>query len=714
MSKTIRLELNVVAWSLFAIALSLRLFRIDHPCAVVFDELHYGKFVSMYLRGIFFFDSQPPLGKQLVAVAAYFAGYDGASNVTGIGSPYDPAVPVKALRLIPALSGSLLVPILFHIALQLQLSEKTAALACTFHLLETTFLTHSRFLLMDSIQLAFSMAGLLLTLKSRSVDVFSKDWLIALFASSTMLACGLCVKFPAIYSLYLCLGISFYDLWCRLPNPKIRNVHLWLEAVVYLVNFVIWPFLIYLLVFYVHLSHLTKAGPHDNILTSAFQASLEGGLASITRGQPLEVVHGSQVTLRHTHGRTCWLHSHSSVYPVKYSDSRGSSHQQQVTCYSFKDVNNWWIIKKPHHDEIVVHEPLERIRNGDVIQLVHGMTGRLLNSHDVAAPMSPQHQEVSCYIDYNISMPSQNLWKVHLLNPEETGGNWHTIRSIVNLVHLNSSQALKFSGKQLPDWGFNQHEVVTDRVINQEDTVWNVEEHRYTKESDQKDREKDLVQAEFVPLEPTKLNFWEKMKELQYKMLFGSHDLIEGHTYENNSPLDWIVMKSGIAYWIDSRSNSQVHLIGNLMLWVTSLLSVIVSGLIFVLMLMRRRRKLYDVSESQFQHFTNIMIVCGGGFVVNFLPYFFVERSLFLYFYLPCIVYKHLFLASLNQFLETWFNSFTRLKVVITLIQALLLTAFLYNFWTFLPLSYGSGNLSASEIEKLRWRSTWLFIIHKK
>jgi dolichyl-phosphate-mannose-protein mannosyltransferase len=50
----------------------------------------------------------------------------------------------------------------------------------------------------------------------------------------------------------------------------------------------------------------------------------------------------------------------------------------------------------------------------------------------------------------------------------------------VRLVHVNSSQALKFSGRQLPDWGFNQHEVVTDRVIAQEDTVWNVEEHRYT------------------------------------------------------------------------------------------------------------------------------------------------------------------------------------------------------------------------------------------
>lgn len=110
-----------------------------------------------------------------------------------------------------------------------------------------------------------------------------------------------------------------------------------------------------------------------------------------------------------------------------------------------------------------------------------GITSRALNSHDVAAPQSPQCQEVSCYIDYNVSMPAQNLWKVEILNKENNGDTWQTIQSLVRLIHVDTNTALKFSGKQLPDWGFNQHEIVTDRIINQDDTVWNVEEHRYTK-----------------------------------------------------------------------------------------------------------------------------------------------------------------------------------------------------------------------------------------
>jgi Dolichyl-phosphate-mannose--protein O-mannosyl transferase len=48
-------------------------------------------------------------------------------------------------------------------------------------------------------------------------------------------------------------------------------------------------------------------------------------------------------------------------------------------------------------------------------------------------------------------------------------------------VHVNSSWALKFSGKHLPDWGFHQYEVVTAKEINHESVQWNVEEHRYTK-----------------------------------------------------------------------------------------------------------------------------------------------------------------------------------------------------------------------------------------
>lgn len=53
-----------------------------------FDELHYGKYVSLYMKNIFFFEKHPPLGKQLIASAAYLAGYDGNYTFSKIGSEY--------------------------------------------------------------------------------------------------------------------------------------------------------------------------------------------------------------------------------------------------------------------------------------------------------------------------------------------------------------------------------------------------------------------------------------------------------------------------------------------------------------------------------------------------------------------------------------------------------------------------------------------------
>ena len=90
-----------------------------------------------------------------------------------------------------------------------------------------------------------------------------------------------------------------------------------------------------------------------------------------------------------------------------------------------------------------VIEPLDVIKNGDVIQLVHGMTHRALNSHDVAASMSPQNQEITCYIDYNISMSAENLWRVDITNQDENDNVWHSIGSQVRLIHVNSEQVSK-------------------------------------------------------------------------------------------------------------------------------------------------------------------------------------------------------------------------------------------------------------------------------
>lgn len=346
---------------------------------------------------------------------------------------------------------------------------------------DNALLTQSRFILMEPMLILFSTSGLLFLLRFLECKYFSVKWWLNGIIAGAFYSFSMSVKYVGFYSYVLGGILVARHIWLELKDKNTSDFKLALMFLIKGIILIALPIGIYLGIFYIHLTTLYKAGPHDSAMTSAFQASLEGGLASITHGQPLKVVHGSQITLRHTNGRPCWLHSHAQVYPVKYEDKRGSSHQQQVTCYSFKDVNNWWIVKRPSKVDFSIGDELDYIKDGDEVQIVHGLTSRALNSHDVAAPVSPSSQEVSCYIDYNISMPAQILWRVEILNKEEEGVYWHAIKSQVRLLHVTTNTALRFTGRQLPPWGYNQHEIAADKNLNHPDSVWNVEEHRYTK-----------------------------------------------------------------------------------------------------------------------------------------------------------------------------------------------------------------------------------------
>jgi len=698
----IYLTIDPVFFLISAISFATRYYRLEHPRAVVFDELHYIKFITLYLKRIFFFDPQPPLGKQLMTLVAYFVGFKGDLTYAKIGDPYKPELPILGLRLLPCISGSLIAPICYLISIQLGYRQLTAALVSVLIITENSLLTQSRFLLLEPTLILFSVLSIYCYLNFAKQH--SIGWLSLASISATLAAC---TKYSGFYSFGLILALVTYSWWHLLDQLDTRE--LVRRTVLYFCCVLIVPIVIYLAIFYIHLAWLDQAGPHDSIMTSAFQASLENGLASITRGQPLEIVHGSQITLRHTHGRSCWLHSHEHLYPIKYSDGRGSSHQQQVTCYSFKDVNNWWIVKRPHVDELMVSEPYDRVRDGDLIQLVHGLTGRTLNSHDVASSMSPYSQEVSCYVDHNISMPAQNVWKVRLSNPQETNGYWHTINSRLQLIHLNSSLALRFSGRQLPDWGFHQHEIVADKELKNEDTIWNVEEHRHTKSEDQKVRELQMGQAEFVPLEPTSLTFMEKFYELHQKLFTYQQDAIKDHIYACESALDWIFLSRGTAYWVDSsiKSDAQIFLIGNVTNSLAGLASIILFTSLILFYLLRRKRQVYsDISDPHWLKIQFQAVVLIGGYLIHLIPYFLYESPLFLQYYLNALTFKLLIVGAL---LDHLYDLPIMQKYIPHSLLVFLAIKSLGTFIHLSPLSFGT-DLTKEEVERLRWKDTWQLI----
>jgi len=59
-------------------------------------------------------DVHPPLAKLLITLAGWLAGFDGSFDFKEIGKDYlGPGVPYVAMRLLPAIMGVLVVPVMF-------------------------------------------------------------------------------------------------------------------------------------------------------------------------------------------------------------------------------------------------------------------------------------------------------------------------------------------------------------------------------------------------------------------------------------------------------------------------------------------------------------------------------------------------------------------------------------------------------------------------
>ncbi|XP_012576779.1 PREDICTED: protein O-mannosyl-transferase 1 isoform X2 [Condylura cristata] len=713
---TAHINLTVVA--LTAAGLLSRLWRLTYPRAVVFDEVYYGQYISFYMKRVFFLDgSGPPFGHMLLALGGYLGGFDGNFLWNRIGAEYSSNVPVCSLRLLPALAGALSVPLAYQIVWELGFSHGAAVGAALLLLIENSLITQSRLVLLESALIFFDLLAVLSYLKFSSAQrhrPFSLSWWFWLTLTGVACSCAVGVKYMGVFTYLLVLGAAAVQAWHLVGDRTLSNVRVLCHLLARAGALLAVPVATYLLFFYVHLRLLYRSGPHDQIMSSAFQASLEGGLARITQGQPLEVAYGSQVTLRSAFGKPvpCWLHSHQSTYPVMYEDGRGSSHQQQVTCYPFKDVNNWWMVKDPGRHQLVVSSPPRPVRHGDIVQLVHGMTTRVLNTHDVAAPLTPHSQEVSCYIDYNISMPAQSLWRLDIVNRESDAEVWKTILSEVRLVHVNTSAVLKLSGAHLPDWGFRQLEVVGEKPPRGQhgSTVWNVEEHRYGQSQEQKEREQELHSPTQVDISRN-LSFMARFSELQWRMLTVRSDESE-HKY-SSTPLDWLTLDTNIAYWLHPRTSAQIHLLGNVVIWASAGLATLAYLLLFLWYLLRRRRGIHDLPEGAWLRWVLAGTMCAGGWAVNYLPFFMMEKTLFLYHYLPALTFQILLLPVLLQHIS---EHLCRSRPQRSLFHALVVAWFsaaCHVFNTLRPLTYGDKPLSPSELKALRWRESWDILIRK-
>ena len=246
-------------WALTFTALATRLFQLNLPPSVVFDEVYFRAFAGHYLDGHYFFDIHPPLIKLL------FAGLATALHITPeqlIGT--DPSAVI--LRILPALAGAALVPLMYVIVRQLGFGRRIATIGSLLVLFDNALLVESRFILMDSLLLLIGFGALSSYLVVRRASGIRR-WIWVL-VTAILLGMLISTKWTglAVAGLvglaWLVEGIRHKTDWRRLLG----------EGFVTLLIMVT----IYIGTFMVHFALLDRSGEGDAFMTQEFQSLLIG------------------------------------------------------------------------------------------------------------------------------------------------------------------------------------------------------------------------------------------------------------------------------------------------------------------------------------------------------------------------------------------------------------------------------------------------------
>jgi len=229
---------------------------------------------------------------------------------------------------------------------------------------------------------------------------------------------------------------------------------------------------VYMFSFYLHFLVLENSGPGDAQMSSLFQANLKG--TEVGKDSPLEVAFGSRATLKNMGYGGGLLHSHVQTYPE-------GSQQQQITCYHHKDANNdWFFYPNRYEPEFNPEDPIKYVGDKAVIRLLHAQTGRNLHSHQVAAPVTKNDYEVSCYGNVTIG-DQKDHWQVEVVD-DAASRDYSKVRTLTTAFRLKHTELncyLRAGNVNLPQWGFKQIEVSCVKENKPKDvfTHWNVESH---------------------------------------------------------------------------------------------------------------------------------------------------------------------------------------------------------------------------------------------
>jgi len=368
------------------------------------------------------------------------------------------------MRLGCAIMGALVVPLCFLIIWEMTFSLPASTFAASLVLFDTGLMTLSRYILLDPGLMFFMVLSVYASVKFQNLRhrSFSAVWWVWLSATGVALVGAITTKYVGAFTVLLVGLRAITDLWIILgdmSHPVSYTVKHFMARALCLI---LVPVVLYLSVFYVHLTWLTKTGTGDPYFNPAFRIDIEGGLFGSDDAFSRDVAYGSKLSLANDVVFGLNLHSHPHNYP-----EGASSQQQQVTTYP--DTSSQFTVKKYNHSLNDI-DPVQLVRHGDLIQLVHDGTGRNLHSHIHPSPITQTEYQVTAN-GYADSVDANNLWRV-VIEDGVKGQVWQTLNQRFQLVHYVLECVLATTGEQLPHWGFFQNEVVCHRNNREPSSFW--------------------------------------------------------------------------------------------------------------------------------------------------------------------------------------------------------------------------------------------------
>ncbi|KAG0219683.1 hypothetical protein BGX33_001449 [Mortierella sp. NVP41] len=674
-----------VALSALTVAtLGVRFWGISWPDEVILDETNVGQLVNGYAKNEFVLDAHPPLGKVILAGVSSLSNYSGNFDFEDIGDQYPGWVPYASMRATMAMMGALCAPMAYATLKTSGHGAPAAILASTLVAFDNALTANNRMMALDAPLMFFTAA----TIMSWSLFIkkpFTGFWWTWLLATGVSMAGAMSVKLVGIVSVLTTLYFATLNLWA-LARDKSVNTTAWLKHCAARVSaLVVLPLALYLIIFQLHFlnethqpDYRTSARAESDLdqLSLLYRHSLISHYPAEDNLQTWrDVVYGSVVQIQSESkafmgGGGVYLHSSAETNP-------GGTRQQVLSGYSYPDINTQWIVIKA---EVDTNEPeeipsrLELLKNGDLLRLRHVSTRKCMHSHNHRTYTNPQNirlNEVAAYGGAGFDGDSNDWWVVETVDSETlregTKEEKEPIRAMETTFRLRHFELGCFlfasDSPLLEPWGEGRSEVVCRsdvRVTGK--SVWRISSNRHN----------------YLPAATPKTtypapSFWAKLVEMHELMWSYQGPLEENLQISSSTPRQWPLAQSMILAW--SGYQRQMAIVAN---------PAVCSLALFAI---RQKRGYYETGRlGEFQRFH--LKEAGTfftGWALHYLPFFFVDRVLYMHHYFPSLYFSILLTSSVLSGLAGFLLRLTRLGLFLGLILLTIAT-----FVRLSPLSYGS------------------------